>query len=277
MTRCSTSSADGGAPPVALVTGASRGIGREIAALFVARGYRVVGTSRSPETLAESDRVPGVEYVALELGDEQSMVACAAQAGPVDVLVNNAGQSQLGALEDVDPELLQRMFAINVFGQVRMIQLCLPAMRARRRGTVVVIGSLMADFPVPFQSTYAATKLAMRGFVQSVRREVRPFGIRVVLIQPGYYATEIRHAREHVVPAGSAYARATAELGERIDRSGANGAHPGEVAEKVWDVVSASDPAPVHTLGSHGPAMVFAKRFVSTRFVERLVARRYGL
>jgi NAD(P)-dependent dehydrogenase (short-subunit alcohol dehydrogenase family) len=277
MTRFSSSSADGGAPPVALVTGASRGIGRELAALLAARGYRVVGTSRSPGTLTNDDRVPGVEYVALDLESEESMRACVADAGPVDVLVNNAGQSQMGALEDVGPESLRRMFAVNLFGQVRMLQLCLPGMRERRRGAVLMIGSLMADFPVPFQSTYAATKLALRGFVQSVRNEVRPFGITVSLIQPGYYRTEIRQARERVVPTGSAYAAATAALLHGIDRAGANGAHPVEVAEKAWEVLCASDPAPVYTVGSHGPAMVFAKRFVSGRFVERLVARRYGL
>jgi NAD(P)-dependent dehydrogenase (short-subunit alcohol dehydrogenase family) len=277
MTPSSTSSHNDGARPVALVTGASRGIGYEVAALLAARGHRVFGTSRSPETLTEAERLPGVEYLALDLASDESMRACAAAAGPVDVLVNNAGRSQLAALEDITPDALEGIFAVNVFGQVRMTQLCLPAMRARRRGTVLMIGSLMADFPVPFQGGYAASKLALRGFVQSARTEVRPFGIRVSLIQPGYYGTDIRHTREHIRPAGSAYAQATGRLAARIDCAGAAGADPAEVAEKAWEVITASDPAPVYTVGQHGPAMVFAKRFVSGRIVERLVARRYGL
>jgi short-subunit dehydrogenase len=261
--------------PTALVTGASRGIGREVAALLSGRGFRVLGTSRSPDTLLE--RLPGVEYLPLDLADEDSVRACATAAGHVDVLVNNAGQSQMGALEDLPVASLERMFAVNVLGQIRLTQLCLPAMRANGGGTVLMIGSLMAEFPVPFQSAYAATKLALRGFVQSARTELRPFGVRVSLLQPGYYSTEIRLTRERVQPDASAYATATAVLWERIDSAGAHGAHPRGVAEKAWEIIRASDPAPVYTVGSHGPAMVFAKRFLSGRGVERLVARRYGL
>jgi NAD(P)-dependent dehydrogenase (short-subunit alcohol dehydrogenase family) len=263
--------------PRALVTGASKGIGREIASMLVRHGYCVLGTSRNPEASFAEDRVPGVTYLGLDLANPESIARCAAEAGELDVLVNNAGQSQIGPLEQLPPGSIERLFQVNVFGQIRLTQLCLPAMRARHHGTIVMIGSLMAEFPVPFQSTYAATKLALRGFVQALRTEVAPFGIKATLVQPGYYDTQIRLGRERVLDDDSPYADGLRLVNERVDGAGSAGGDPRHVAEKVWKVLGESCPAPVYSVGSHGPALVFAKRFVSRRRVERLIARRYGL
>ncbi len=260
-----------------LVTGASKGIGREIASLLVRRGYRVVGTSRDPEALSAEDRLPSVTYVALDLANPESIERCAAEVGEVDVLVNNAGQSQIGPLEQLPLVSIQHLFQVNVFGQIRLTQLCLPAMRAKQQGTVLMIGSLMAEFPIPFQSTYAATKLALHGFVQALRTEVAPFGIRVALVQPGYYDTQIRFDRERMLDDNSPYADRLRIVNERVDGAGSTGGNPYPVAEKVWKVLDKGCPAPVYSVGSHGPALVFAKRFVPCHQVERLVARRYGL
>src|SRR5690349_21470438 len=140
----------------ALVTGASSGIGKATAAALVARGYKVVGTSRQPASLTAEQRVDGVEYRPLDLGDEASIEALAGGVGPVDVLVNNAGESQSGPFEELPPDALQRLFQVNVLGPVRLAQLLLPGMRERGRGRVVMIGSMLASFPLAYRSSYVA-------------------------------------------------------------------------------------------------------------------------
>src|SRR5690349_21250705 len=112
----------------ALVTGASSGIGKATAAALAARGYTVVGTSRHPASLAAEQRADGVDYQPLDLGDEASIEALAAAVGPVDVLVNNAGESQSGPFEELPRDALRRLFDVNVFGPVRLAQLLLPGM-----------------------------------------------------------------------------------------------------------------------------------------------------
>ncbi len=111
----------------ALVTGASSGIGLEVARALVSRGYRVLGTTRNPDALQPSSRVPGVEYLALDLTDRASIEACARAAGTVDVLVNNAGESQMGPLEELPLDAIDRLFQVNVLGAIQLTQLLLPA------------------------------------------------------------------------------------------------------------------------------------------------------
>jgi NAD(P)-dependent dehydrogenase (short-subunit alcohol dehydrogenase family) len=280
MTGSSTASANGAATngrPVALVTGAATGIGREIACLLAERGYRVIGTSRDPGRAPRDGALDGVGFLPLDLASEDSICACAEAAGPVDVLVNNAGQSQIGPLEHLPPDAVRHLFEVNVLGQIRLTQLCLPAMRARGAGAVIMIGSLMAEFPVPFQSTYAATKLALQGFVGALRTEVRPFGIKVSVIQPGYYDTPIRHNRERFGAGAPPYGPQVERVIEHADSAGAEGGDPRSVGEKVWKVLRERRPAPVYSVGSGGPALIFGKRFIPRRQLERLIARRYGL
>jgi NAD(P)-dependent dehydrogenase (short-subunit alcohol dehydrogenase family) len=145
----------------ALVTGASSGIGLATAAALVARGYRVIGTSRRPETLTAGQRPDGVEFLPLDLADDASIEALAGAAGPVDVLVNNAGESQSGPFEELPADALRRLFQVNVLGPVRLSQLLLPGMRERRHGRVVMVGSMLASFPLAYRSSYVASKAAL--------------------------------------------------------------------------------------------------------------------
>jgi short-subunit dehydrogenase len=262
---------------VALVTGASSGIGREIATLLVERGFSVLGTSPTPQDLGALQRVPGIKYLPLDLANQESIRECATAAGPIDVLVNNAGQSQAGPLEQLPMESIQRLFAVNVFGHIYLTQLCLPGMRERGGGSIVIVGSLMAEFPVPFQSTYAATKLALQGFAQALRMEVAPFGIKVVILQLGSFNTNLRFAREVVVPTNSPYASTLAEVVRRMDLAGERGGHPRRVAEKVGKVLERRRPAPIYSVGGEAAALTFAKRLLGRRRIERLLARRFRL
>jgi NAD(P)-dependent dehydrogenase (short-subunit alcohol dehydrogenase family) len=273
MSASSTSSAN----LTALVTGASSGIGLAVAALLASRGVTVFGTSRDPDAIAPRNRIGGVTYLPLDVADPASVRACAKLSGPVDILVNNAGQSQLGPLEELDSALIEGLFAVNVLGAVALTREYLPGMRAAGGGSVVMIGSLAAEFPVPFQSAYAASKLALRGFAQALRLEVAPFGIGVSVVQPGYFRTGIDRRRHRVQTQDSAYAQAMATVTRRVTEFHESAGDPRVVAETVWHVINDRHPAPVISVGTHAPLLLLLKRALPARTAERAVARRFRL
>jgi short-subunit dehydrogenase len=257
------------------VTGASSGIGAAVAALFAARGYRVLGTSRDPAAVA--DPVPGLTYLPLDLGDYASVEACAAAAGEVDVLVNNAGESQSGPLEELPMDAVERLFRVNVFGAVRLTQLLLPGMRARGYGRVVMIGSMLASFPLAYRSSYVAAKAALKGFATAARREVAPYGVAITTVEPGAIATGIGERRTHYLADGSPFEAEYRTMIEHLDANERAGASALEVAHTVLTAVEAARPRPLYAVGSNAP-VVFALRRVAPRtVVERLTARRHGL
>jgi short-subunit dehydrogenase len=181
--------------PTALVTGGSSGIGRETAILLAEKGFRVIIAARRLERLHElADRVEGLTPMGVDLSDpedtERFCDEISARPNPVSVLVNNAGYSIRGVLEDVQMEAVKRMFQVNLFSLMRVTQACLPGMRRQREGTVVNVSSMAGKFAFPGSGPYAATKHAVEAITDALRIEVRPFGIRVVAIRPGFIATE---------------------------------------------------------------------------------------
>nr|WP_233429474.1 SDR family NAD(P)-dependent oxidoreductase [Brevibacterium antiquum] len=130
-----------------LVTGGSSGIGAALVRMLADRGYTVLTTSRDPERVGKSQRVPGVRYLRLDLADPDSVEALGNELAEVDVLVNNAGESQSGPFEELPPEAINRLFRTNVIGPVRLSQLALPGMRKRRHGRIIMVGSMLASFP----------------------------------------------------------------------------------------------------------------------------------
>ena len=175
-----------------LVTGCSSGIGRATAERLAARGYTVYATARRPETLSDLG-ARGCRVLALDVTDEESMRAAVAtvcdEQGAVGALVNNAGYSQSGAVEEVPMAEVRRQFETNVFGLVRMCQLVLPGMRAQRHGRIVNLSSMGANFTFPGGGLYHATKYAVEAISDALRFEVKDFGIDVVIVQPGIIRT----------------------------------------------------------------------------------------
>jgi NAD(P)-dependent dehydrogenase (short-subunit alcohol dehydrogenase family) len=273
MRASSTSSAS----RTALVTGASSGIGRAIAEMLASKGIAVYGTSRNPDAIKPEDKIANVTYLPLDVTDAASVRACAKLSGPVDILVNNAGQSQLGPLEELDDAALEYLFEVNVIGQARVTREYLAGMRAAGNGYVVMIGSLAAEFPVPFQSAYAATKLAVRGMTQALRLEVVPFGISVSVVQPGYFRSGIDKRRHRVLREGSVYAPAVAAVTRKVTESHDTAGDPRVVAATVWRIVCDPAPAPVYSVGTHAPVLLLLKRLLSARGTERAVARRFKI
>jgi NAD(P)-dependent dehydrogenase (short-subunit alcohol dehydrogenase family) len=260
-----------------LVTGATSGIGLAVARLFAGRQARVLGTSRNPDRIPADRLVPGVTYLTLDQSDPASVLACAKAAGPVDILINNAGHSQGGALEELPHEQLEWLLRVNVLGPVGLAQALLPAMRDAGFGRLLFVGSLMAEFPVPFQGSYAASKAALRALVAALRTEVRPFGVQASLIEPGYYRSSIDDNRQwhttHDSPYHVRLGRVITAVHEQHDRAG----DPAEVAGRLWDLAGSPNLPMVSMIGGHGGTLRFVRRFLPDRTAERLVARRYGL
>ena len=176
----------------ALITGCSSGIGHATALRLLADGYRVYATARRPETIADLANA-GATTLALDVTDE-SLMSAAVQTvvnaeGAVGVLVNNAGYSQSGAIESVPLEEVRRQYETNVFGLIRMCQLVLPGMRDQGSGTIVNIGSMGGRLTFPGAGIYHSTKYALESISDSLRFEVRGFGVNVVLIEPGLIVT----------------------------------------------------------------------------------------
>jgi NAD(P)-dependent dehydrogenase (short-subunit alcohol dehydrogenase family) len=176
-----------------LITGCSTGIGRATAERLRAAGFPVVATARKVEALADLERA-GCTTLPLDVTDEASMRAAVDAAGPLYALVNNAGYSQSGPVEEVPLDAARRQFETNVFGAMRMAQLVLPKMREQGEGRIVNISSMGANFVFPGGGWYHATKTALDALTDALRFEVAGFGVRVVSIQPGLIKTEFAEA-----------------------------------------------------------------------------------
>src|SRR5215210_493926 len=174
---------------VAIVTGASAGIGAATARALHAAGYRVFGTYRK----APASRVAGVEYLVLDVTSDESAKAAVAQvldqAGRIDLLVNNAGVGLVGGAEESSIEQAKSLFDVNLFGVIRMTNAVLPIMRRQGSGRIVNISSVMGLIPAPFMALYSASKHALEGYSESLDHEIRGSGIRVVLVEPAYTRT----------------------------------------------------------------------------------------
>jgi NAD(P)-dependent dehydrogenase (short-subunit alcohol dehydrogenase family) len=171
-----------------LITGCSTGFGRASAVELKKRGFEVVATARRPEVLDDLD----VDArLALDVTDDASVASALAAAGPVDVLVNNAGISVSGPVELVPLDEVRRVFETNFFGAVRMMQAVLPQMRARGSGTIVNVSSVSGKVAAPLSGFYAASKFALEAVSEAMYFEMGHFGIRTVLIEPGYFKTNI--------------------------------------------------------------------------------------
>lgn len=177
---------------VALVTGASSGIGRSIAAKLAQSGYRVFGTSRSPGKAAP---LAGVRFLNLDVTDDESARACVdeitRETGRIDLLVNNAGIAVMGGVEEVPISMARQQFETNFFGLVRVTQAVLPVMRRQRSGTVINISSIVGMVPIPFGGFYSASKFAVEGLTESLRAEVADLGIRVAMVEPGFFKSDL--------------------------------------------------------------------------------------
>lgn len=189
-----------------LITGASSGYGLETARHFHAQGWQVIATMRSPR---EGILPEGMRLLPLDVTSAASIAAAIDAAGPVDVLVNNAGIGLVGAFEAAPMDYIRKLFETNTFGTMAMVQALIPQMRARRSGVIVNVTSSVTLAPMPLAAAYTASKQAIEGFTGSLAHEMAAFGIRVKLVEPGYapttrFSQNIDFAIEDMIPAAYA-------------------------------------------------------------------------
>jgi short-subunit dehydrogenase len=259
----------------ALVTGATRGIGRAVAHALVRAGAEVVGTGRDVGALPEAERVPGVRYVALDLRSEQSIKACAASAGAVDLLVSNAGGSQVGPAEELPMDRVRALFEMNVFGTMRLTQEVLHGMRERGAGRIIGIASFAAVTPVPFVSSYAASKAALIAFHKGLRIEVAPLGIKVSIVAPFDVNTTI--PQDVAYEQTSAYLAAVETVRARRAHQHAHAADASVVADVVMKLVASREPRFFAVAGRSARLTSFLARHMPERLVLNSARKRAGL
>jgi NAD(P)-dependent dehydrogenase (short-subunit alcohol dehydrogenase family) len=249
---------------VALVTGASAGIGKAIVLRLLAEGWVVYGGARRTELMNDLLQA-GAKVLPLDVTSEVSMAAAVATVlqaeGHLDALVNNAGYGSYGAIEDVPIEEARRQFEVNVFGLARLCQLVLPAMRTARSGTILNISSMGGRFWMPVGGWYHATKHALEVLSDTLRMEVAPFGIRVVVVQPGAIRSEWAEIAADHLDANSRHSvyRRLTEPMARLLRSYPAAAGPEVVARTVTKALSSRRPRRRYAVPLDARLAIFAK------------------
>ena len=274
---------------VVIITGCSSGIGEACARRLLAHGWRVYATARDVEDLT-SLREAGCRVLPLDVTSDASMQAAVQtvtrEAGGIGALVNNAGYSQSGPIEAVPMDRIRRQFETNVFGLVRLTQLVLPGMRARRQGRIVNMGSMGGRLTFPGGGIYHATKHALEAISDSLRFEVSGFGIHVVLVQPGLIRTRFSTAASASLDGmGSAtagpYGAFTADV-DRITResyvTGALarfGGPPEAVAEVVERALTARDPRARYRVTTSAHILMTLRALLPDSLWDAFLARTY--
>jgi NAD(P)-dependent dehydrogenase (short-subunit alcohol dehydrogenase family) len=269
----------------ALVTGASSGIGESTALKLQELGYTVYGAARRTDRLAKlADH--GIRPLAMDVTDEASMQTgiekIIAETGRIDVLVNNAGYGSYGALEDVPLDEARYQFEVNVFGALRLTQLALPQMRAQRSGRIINITSMGGKIYTPFGGWYHGTKFALEALSDCLRLEVKPFGIDVVVIEPGGIATEwggIAADKLDESSTDGAYAAPAAAMAESL-RSEANAKRnspPSVIADAIAKAVTARRPRTRYATGFAARPLIAARRILPDRVFDALISRAVGM
>lgn len=262
-----------------LITGASSGIGLATAHHLLDRGWRVFAAARRLEAM-ETLRSRGATLLRLDLADTTSQQQLAATisgaVGALDALVNNAGFGDVGPVETMDLARARAMFEVNLFGLVGLTQLLLPAMRERQQGRIVNLSSIAGRFVTPGAGWYGASKHALEGISDALRLELQPFGVHVVLVEPGLIRTGFEGAtatamhQEGLDPVWGPMMRQVAASWAAGFR---RGAEPSVVARTIGRALEAADPRPRYRCGSESEA-VLVHRLMPTRLWDALVRQR---
>jgi NAD(P)-dependent dehydrogenase (short-subunit alcohol dehydrogenase family) len=261
---------------LALVTGASSGIGLITAQSLAKAGYRVFGTTRKTQFPA-----PGITMVACDVTSEASVAsavdAIVRQTGRIDLVVNNAGSGLLGAAEECTIAQAQDIFDINVFGVARVVNAVLPHMRKQRGGRIINVSSILGLIPSPFNAYYAATKHAIEGYSESLDHEVRGFGIRVVLVEPGVTRTSfeanLARAKRPLDVYNEARVRSEALMRQWVN----DGDAPQVVADAVLKAATSARPSLRYPAGKQARQVRLFRRVLPQWLVDRMLHKVNGL
>lgn len=254
---------------VAIVTGASSGIGLATAQLLKEAGYQVYGTSRK----ATGENINGITMLACDVTDDASVEKMIhdvmSQSGRIDLLVNNAGISLVGAAEDSSITQAQALFNVNVFGVMRVTNAVLPIMRKQHSGRIINISSVVGFLPAPLHTLYSSTKHAVEGYSESLDHEVRTFGIRSVLVEPAFTRTAIDQNPMKADQPVSAYDEMRTNMHALLASGIAKGDAPEIVANTILLAATEDFPKVRYTAGKQAGILRFIRRFCSEAFVDK--------
>jgi NADP-dependent 3-hydroxy acid dehydrogenase YdfG len=273
-----------------LISGCSSGIGAATAATLARTGHTVYATARRVETLTDLEAL-GCHLLALDVTSEESMVAAVktveAEHGRVGALINNAGLAEYGPVEESDLARVRAMFETNVFGLARLSQLVLPAMRKARSGRIVNIGSMGGRLTFPVGGFYHATKYAVEAISDALRVEVKPFGIDVILVEPGLIRTNFESQVNEGIEVGAAARDTTTAYGDllaasekRTTGSYANdfmATGPESVAAVVLRAIDSSRPRSRYVVTPAAKAMINLRRLGGDRLWDATMRKQFGL
>ncbi len=267
---------------VVLITGATSGIGQACAAHLAGRGWWVFGTRRGSSAGMPSSSP--FEMITMDVDDDASVQAgvdaLLAKTGRLDAVVNNAGISLMGPIEDTATDEAKAQMETNFFGVLRVCRATLPALRKQGGGHIINVSSLAAVVGLPFSGLYSASKFALEGMSESLRHETRPFGIQVVLVEPGDFRTAITSKRRttRASETNAAYREAFARFKVKQDQDEAQAPDPQAVATLVESILNNPQPPMRYTVGMAGQRIVVPlKRLLPQSLFEWLFRRVVGL
>lgn len=267
--------------PVALITGASAGLGRDFALRLISEGYVVYGAARRLDRMADIEAAGG-QALAMDVTDDATMIAGVEQIiherRRIDVLINNAGFGLMGALEDVPMDAGRYQMEVNLIGVARLTQLCLPHMRARGAGKIVNISSIGGKCAFPLAGWYHASKFALEGYSDSLRMEVRAFGIEVIVIEPGGTDSEwadIATKNVERYSTGGAYDRLVKAWG-RFTAKQPKMPPASVITDLVVKALKARKPRTRYHGAQGSGLMLFMRKILSDRLYDRLIMKAVG-
>ena len=276
--------------PTVLITGTSTGIGRVTAEVLAQRGWHVFATMRDLQkrdkleaALKKSDLQGRVEFFQLDLNDAASIEAAVASVlartgGTLDAVVQNAGVSAAGAFEDLPGAEIRRVMETNFFGVLELTRALLPIFRAKRDGRIVLVSSEAAFMGQPTNSIYCASKWALEGWAESLAYDVEPFGIKVILIEPGPYRTQIWRSTPWIVPSDSPYRERVQRVKRAADEHAAKSARdPKEVALVIARALEVKQPGFRYPVGPFARINHFLRGKLPSWLIRRGVSRYLGL
>lgn len=270
---------------IALVTGASSGIGEATALELAAAGYTVFAAARRMERMAHLADV-GITPVLMDVTDDDSMAngveRIIADVGRIDVLVNNAGYGSYGALEDVPMDEARYQLEVNVFGAARLTQIVLPHMRSRRSGKIVNITSMGGKIHTPLGAWYHATKFALEAISDCLRLELKPFGIDVIIIEPGGVKSEwadIAADKVRAVSSGGPYAAQGMAMADSLSSESNQNrlSSPELIATTIRKAVDARKPKTRYAVGFGAKPLIFLHGVLPDRTYDSFIRRTSGL
>ncbi|NTA84192.1 oxidoreductase [Agrobacterium tumefaciens] len=261
---------------VIAITGASSGIGAATARLLAQQGYRVFAGVRNPDSASP---IPGVTFGKLDVTSDEQVSTFVewvlAEAGTIDVLINNAGVSLMGPVENTSVTEAAKVFDVNVFGPLRMIRATLPAMRSARSGLIINVSSVLGFLPAPFMGIYASSKHAIEGLSESLDHEIRDFNVRVILVEPTFTNTNLDVNSAITEAAPGAYA----EQLEATTRAVLAQVKSAPSAKWVADQILTAIESPYRMrqpVGKHATLLSRLRRFMPAKAVDGSLRKTFG-